>query len=113
MFLVYEPILTDNFGFGKWRIGWIFLTIFGVFVPLSRMYLGAHSADQIVLGLFVGLAFTVLYRFVYQKMIYTYFWMLISEIPNILVIILTVLTELIVYIIAVVFYILNGENRPM
>jgi len=47
-------------------VGLIFVLLSGVFVPVSRMYLGAHSSDQILAGLTFSFAFTVLYRFVIQ-----------------------------------------------
>lgn len=36
-------------------------------VPLSRLYLGAHSADQVVLGLLFDLCFVILYRYKLQE----------------------------------------------
>lgn len=34
-----------------------------IMVPLSRMYLGAHSLNQVLQGLFMGLTMVYLYKF--------------------------------------------------
>lgn len=39
-------------------------------VMISRMYLGAHSLDQIVFGGLLGLAFLVYYKFFLQELLY-------------------------------------------
>ena len=49
--------------FGKGRYYWKFIVgvIFLFLVPTSRFYLGAHSLNQIIQGLSLGFAMTVLY----------------------------------------------------
>jgi membrane-associated phospholipid phosphatase len=37
--------------------------VMAALVMLSRMYLGAHSADQIVFGGLLGLALLVIYKY--------------------------------------------------
>lgn len=41
-----------------------------VLIPQSRMYLGAHSSNQVILGLVLGLCMQVLYRYSLQRKIY-------------------------------------------
>ena len=69
---MYEPILTDFIGLGPYRWGSILLFMFGALIPLSRMYLGLHSADQILVGLTMSFCFLVSYRFLMQKLLFQY-----------------------------------------
>jgi len=39
----------------------IFAAIMMIMVSVSRMYLGAHSLDQVVHGLFIGIALSLVY----------------------------------------------------
>lgn len=39
-------------------------------IPQSRMYLGAHSTNQVVMGLLLGLSIQVIYRYVLHAAIY-------------------------------------------
>ena len=41
-----------------------------VLIPQSRMYLGAHSSNQVILGLLLGLCMQVLYRYYLQAKVY-------------------------------------------
>ncbi|MBS1889744.1 MAG: phosphatase PAP2 family protein [Actinobacteria bacterium] len=41
-----------------------------ILIPQSRMYLGAHSLNQVILGLLLGLCMQVLYRYYLQAKIY-------------------------------------------
>lgn len=66
LLLLHEPIVTDLFGCGPFKIGLSYCLLLAVFVPWSRMYLGSHSADQLINGLFYSLAFLVLYRFYFR-----------------------------------------------
>ena len=56
----------------------IFLAIF---VPWSRMYLGSHSADQLLNGLLYSFGFLVLYRYYFRRQIFRLLKSLLS--PNI------------------------------
>lgn len=73
--LLYEPILSDSIGYGgRFRpFAFIFL-IFFIMIPISRMYLGVHSANQILFGLSMGTVFLVLYKYIYQKALYELLW---------------------------------------
>lgn len=68
LFILYEPILSDTIGTSRWRrIIKIPLLLLWVFVPLSRMYLGVHSANQVLFGTALGLTSLVLFKYIYQK----------------------------------------------
>jgi membrane-associated phospholipid phosphatase len=72
--LFYEPIISDFIGSrGKNKYVLVFVLMTGLFVPLSRLYLGSHSLNQVVYGLFNSLCFLVLYRYILQKSIYKLF----------------------------------------
>lgn len=43
--VIYEPFITDFVGYGKWYLGLLFPIVAAAVVPLSRMYLGAHSGN--------------------------------------------------------------------
>ena len=68
--MLFEPIVSDSIGYGKCRWAILPLFVIGVMVPVSRMYLGVHSANQIMFGLTLGFLFLVLFKFVYQKALY-------------------------------------------
>lgn len=67
MVVLYEPILSDTLGYGKYRFMSIPLVLLWTLMPLSRMYLGVHSANQVILGTVLGLIFLVVYKYIYQK----------------------------------------------
>jgi membrane-associated phospholipid phosphatase len=67
---MYEPILSDFMGTGKKRAFLYIWVVVGVLVVISRMYLGAHSIDQVVFGSLIGLSFLVIYRFWLQQFLY-------------------------------------------
>ena len=63
-------MISDVFGCGPkkvWTFVWLFVAIM---VMISRMYLGAHSLDQIVFGGLLGLSFLVYYKFFLQELLY-------------------------------------------
>ena len=82
-------------------------------IPVSRMYLGVHSANQIMIGLTVGLIFVTAYRYVYQKALYRFFWDLLVKTKNTLRIALIVICNVVVVIIPIIFFIINSTERPM
>jgi hypothetical protein len=41
-----------------------------IFVPWAKMYLGSHSVDQLVNGLFYSFAFLVLYRYYFREKLF-------------------------------------------
>lgn len=62
-FAMYEPLISDFVGTGKKKINLFIWAIIAVLVVISRMYLGAHSFDQVVYGSLIGMSFLVIYRF--------------------------------------------------
>ena len=57
-------------GTGPKRI-WLFVwAVVAALVMISRMYLGAHSLDQIVLGGLLGLAFLIYYKYFLRELLY-------------------------------------------
>ena len=87
--------------------------VMGLMVPLSRMYLGVHSANQILIGLALGMIFLVAYRYVYQKALYRFFWDLLVTKKNQLKIVLILICHALVIIIPILFFIINKKERPM
>lgn len=69
-FAMYEPLLSDFLGTGKKKIFLFIWVVVAVLVIISRMYLGAHSIDQVVFGSLIGLSFLVIYRFWLQQFLY-------------------------------------------
>jgi undecaprenyl-diphosphatase len=72
--LLYEPIISDSIGYWKYRPWSYVLAILCVLVPISRMYLGVHSLNQILFGLSLGTVFLILYKYIYQKALYDLYW---------------------------------------
>lgn len=69
-FAIYEPLISDFWGTGKNRILiWIWFVV-GILMVISRMYLGAHSLDQVVYGSVIGLSFLIIYRYWLQSLLY-------------------------------------------
>ena len=48
-------------------------------VPISRMYLGVHSLNQILFGLTLGFVSLILFKFVYQKALYELYWEMLMK----------------------------------
>lgn len=68
--LAYEPILSDFVGTGPKRVLLAVWLVISALVLISRMYLGAHSLDQIIFGCLLGFAFLIIYKFQFQRMLY-------------------------------------------
>lgn len=76
--LIYEPLVTDFLRLGKnesrKRLFWYILPVLiGIFIPFSRMYLGSHTGNEIVMGLTLGLIMNALYRFKVYELIYNFY----------------------------------------
>lgn len=70
-------VLIDYWGRGKNFSNIIISLLAVILMPLSRMYLGAHSLNQVLEGLSFGLAMCLLYIFGLKKMI----TMFLNEFP--------------------------------
>jgi undecaprenyl-diphosphatase len=112
--MLYEPILSDSIGYGgSYRPFSFVLLLFMVMIPISRMYLGVHSLNQILFGLSMGTVFLVLFKYVYQRALYELFWKFLlgekRKIKFVGVFILHILT----IVIPIIFYQINHDQRPM
>ena len=113
--MLYEPIVSDTIGYGRYRQWTLPLLFLGVMVPVSRMYLGVHSANQILFGLTLGFIFLVLYKYVFQKALYEFYWSMLLGHNRLKVIkvIGVIVFNLIVLAIPIIFYQINLVHRPM
>ena len=62
-FAFYEILLSDFFGTGKKRVYLLIWVIIAVGVVISRMYLGAHSLDQVIYGSLIGMSYLLIYKY--------------------------------------------------
>lgn len=65
----YYLLIVEYLGTGPYNIMLGIPFLMAVFVPLSRMYLGAHSYNQVLQGVVNSFAFLVLYRYALHDMI--------------------------------------------
>ena len=111
---MYEPILSDFIGLGPFRFGSIFLFMFGALIPLSRMYLGLHSTDQILVGLCLSFCFTVLYRFFVQKLLFHYVYeCAFGKRYKDSIRIMTVFLNLALFAVPIILYFVNTTESPI
>lgn len=82
-------------------------------VPVSRMYLGVHSANQIFFGLVLGQIFLVLYKYVYQKYLYYLYWGLLMKHHKYKKLIIAVIVHILALIVPIIFYNVNLKDRPI
>lgn len=77
--MLYEPIISDSLGYGNKY--WVAFPLFiiGTMVPISRMYLGVHSLNQILFGLTLGFVSLILFKYVYQKALYELYWEMLMK----------------------------------
>jgi membrane-associated phospholipid phosphatase len=82
-------------------------------VPISRMYLGVHSANQILFGLVLGQIFLILYKYLYQKYIYFLFWSILMKHQKKRKLIIAIIIHVLALIVPIIFYKINLEQRPV
>ena len=69
--IFYEPLIIEYFGIG-FKGSFLALPLLTILVvPFSRLYLGAHNVNQVVLGLLLGLSTLVAWRYSYERKIKT------------------------------------------
>ena len=68
--MLYEPLISDVIGTGPKKMLTAIWVILVALVMVSRMYLGAHSLDQVIFGGLVGLSCLIAYKVFLQKEIY-------------------------------------------
>jgi hypothetical protein len=73
-------------------------------VPVSRMYLGAHSANQVMQGLLNGLGFLVLYRYVIRELLSQYLSSFLKRTHTLAIISGTIITHILCIIVPMITY---------
>ena len=69
--LLYEPVISDLIGTKGWKkLILITILLTGALIPISRQYLGSHTADQVTSGALHSISALILYRFLLQEQIY-------------------------------------------
>jgi len=112
VFVLYEPMISDVFGCGPkkiWTYVWLFISIM---VMISRMYLGAHSLDQIVFGGLLGLAFLVYYKFFLQELLYETVINILNGKHRKFYAIVTTVIFFVFLSIPIIAYIIESTSRP-
>jgi len=69
LFLFHEPVVTDVIRCGPFKVA-LYSVVLVIFVPWAKMYLGSHSVDQLVNGLFYSFAFLVLYLYYFREKLF-------------------------------------------
>ena len=69
---MYEPIVANFTSLGPFRWALFVLLVFSTIIPISRLYLGVHSTDQILCGMVMSFSFLIIYRFKLQKALFSY-----------------------------------------
>jgi len=83
----------------------------GILNPISRMFLGSHSGDQILYGLFNSLIAAVLFRYVLQRQIYKLMKNALLGRHYNLILALNTIIFLLAIAVTVIFYEVNTEHR--
>jgi predicted neutral ceramidase superfamily lipid hydrolase len=87
--------------------------VFSALVLISRMYLGAHSLDQIIFGGLLGFAFLIIYKYQFQKMMYSAVTNILSLKNKKLYLIINTLLFVMFLVLPIVEYLINSSNRPV
>lgn len=111
--MLYEPIISDCIGYGKHKVWTILLFVICIMVPISRMYLGVHSANQILFGLLLGQIFLILYKYFYQRYLYYLYWGLLMKHKKWKKLGISIFIHIIGLILPIVFYTINVSQRPI
>jgi membrane-associated phospholipid phosphatase len=73
-------------------------------MPFSRLYLGSHSVNQVLFGLSIGFILLILYKFIYQKILYELYWYFINYKKDIIKISIIIIFHIIIIIIPIIIY---------
>ena len=110
--VLYEPIISDVLGSGPRKVWTVLWFLLAVGVLISRMYLGAHSLDQIVLGGLLGLCFLIYYKFFLQELLY-------QAVTNILTgrfkqfyFVINSIIFVIFLLVPIIVYLISSQSRP-
>jgi len=105
-------IIDDLIGTAGWKkLFLLWLPLVGTLNPVSRMYLGSHSGDQVVYAIFNSVAMIVLYHFVVQKKIYELFKSGLKGHRFGLILTITTILFLIAIAAPIIVYEVNASNR--
>ena len=113
--VLYEPIVTDSIGLRKFRIMLIPLILLVTLMPISRMYLGVHSGDQVLFGICLGLTYLTFYRYVGQEALSKLFWgfLLGNASKKAIKIVLVVFLNVITLVLPIIFFLVNRSQNPL
>ena len=78
-----------------------------VMVMISRMYLGAHSLDQIILGCVLGFSFLIIYKYKVQELLYQVISNILNKHSQITYFVLTSIIGVFFMLVAIIVFILN------
>jgi hypothetical protein len=82
-------------------------------MPLSRQYLGVHSSNQVLLGLTFGLLFLILYKYTYQRQIYSIYWKLFTKSKCFFNLIFIIFLHIATVITPIIIFYYNKNNFPV
>jgi hypothetical protein len=111
--VIYEPVITDLTGLGYYSLGSLFPVVVAVLVPLSRMYLGAHSGNEVLMGLTLGFGMCVLYRLLLQRKLYRVFELLLDKYWRRATMIWAGLFNILCIAAPLIIFGLSSTNRPV
>lgn len=111
--MLLEPLVSDTIGYLKWKVLSIPLAALFIAMPLSRMYLGVHSADEVFYGVLLGFIALVIFKYVYQKELYELFWEYLTGLRSNWKIVALIGMNIVSIIIPIVFFLYGLNHRPM
>ena len=91
---------------------WYCVVLAGL-VPWSRMYLGSHTADQLVNGLFYSFAFLVIYRYFARKQLFKLVGILLNPNKKRLKFLILVVIHLLILVPPIILYQINAVYRDV
>lgn len=110
--MVYGIIIDDLIGTVGWKkVFLLWLPLVGSMNPVSRMYLGSHSGDQVVYAIFNSVALIVLYHFYFQRKIYKLFKNALLGKHSILLFTLNTILYLVVLAVPLILYEVNTTEQ--
>ncbi len=80
---------------------------------LSRMYLGAHSLDQIIFGGLLGLSFLIIYKYKLRELLYEVIGLILSQRDKIFFAVCNTVAFAIYLILPIAIFLINFDNRPV
>ncbi len=112
VFMMYEPLLSDFLSCTSNKARMLLVLLLALLVPQSRMYLGVHSANQIMFGLTLGITLNTTYRYFFQERLYTFYGNLLI-LKKAIYLLLTIIAHILFIAIPFVIFELNVMNKPM